>query len=187
MTAKMEVDVKGLDDESEQMFTLYSNQDKKKKYKINKKYLSISKFIQTAIEKDDQCEALSLDIHPDTLPLIIEYFNHQQGKNGTWPKENEALESSDIKVVLSHDEWLSTFLLKQYNESKKDIDGLYELIRVAAYLGIDCLQFNSCATVACICRNKELSVLEELLPIKMPCRSQCMCIETCESKKKQVK
>ena len=152
---KME-DVSSLDeDETDVEITLESKDGKK--FKITKKWASVSNLIKTTTDQDKSAHEVPIPgVQSAVLKLVVEYMNHHQGSEPEIiPKP---LRSKEMKSVCP-DEWDATFIDK-IGEKRQD---LYDLILAANYLDIKALLHLGCAKVASLIKGQPLEKIKEIL------------------------
>ncbi len=148
-----------LDEHIEEFITIISNDNIE--YKVNKKFLSISNFLNTALELENN-KIINVNVNSNILSIILEYINHHQGTPGKIPEQ--PLRSKNLKDLI--DEQDANFINKIGGETENEPEKrkvLYELITACNYLDLKCLLYISCAKIASLIKGEPLEKIKNIL------------------------
>ncbi len=109
-------------------------------FNINKKYVKISKFINTLLLQNKNLQEINIWVETDILDYIIEYMNYRKGDCSLINKTN-----------------LDFFWYNNFMDKIKE-GNLIKLINSADYMNIDCLLHLACKRLVKNIKNKTPSV-----------------------------
>lgn len=173
----------GLDENEEQMFTLYSSYDKSKKFEIRKSYLvNLSHTIKKAVETDKETDDLELDlVDPATLETIIYYLNDvRKGKVVTIGLSDlDLLPPEERKQKIEENEYSKICFSRDMIENLPDLpddvkfidsinkgEQLNNLVNAANYLGIFTLLHLCCMKIASLINGVNIENIKRYLEEK---------------------
>ena len=119
-------DAGGLDDDVE-VLTLKSGGNEPKSFEVDKKDASLSKFVTTILEGDQDATSIEIrQVPPETLEHVITYLKHHKGKEpDPLPCPVRSIHMSQIVSDKWDATWIDAF-------DKKTI---FEIILAANYMG----------------------------------------------------
>lgn len=153
-----EEEVGGLDDEPETELTLVPFEDKKpsaKTFKISKKDASLSKFITTILEGDQNATEININqVNAATLALVVEYLKQHKGVQ---PPEIQCPIRSLKMREITQNEWDADFI------DGKDKKVIFEIILAANYMDIKPLLHLGCAKIATLIKKLDQNEINEII------------------------
>ena len=152
-----------LDTFTPEIITIISND--KVEYNVLKQYLTISNFLNNAVELESEDNNINVDINSSILTNIITYIEHHKGTPGKIPEQ--PLRSKNLKDVI--DEWDAEFINNiSGNEDTDPVkrQALYDLINACNYLDMKCLLHIACAKIASLIKGQPLDKIKDILACK---------------------
>ena len=148
---------------TEEIITIISNDNVE--YNVVKNYLTISNFLNNALELDTEDNKINVDIKSSILTNIITYIEYHKGIPGKIPEQ--PLRSKNLKDVI--DEWDADFI--NNISGKEDTDpvkrqALYDLINACNYLDMKCLLHIGCAKIASLIKGQPIEKIKDILACK---------------------
>ena len=155
MSSKEEV--KGLDEDSDTTKIALKSKDGET-FEVNRKSVSISGLISTALDNDKNATEIPVDLRGDVLRSIVEYMEFHEGTEA--PIIEKPLKSKVMKEVCK--DGRDAIFIDKIGEDKQR---LYDVILGANYLDIKGLLHLGCAKVASLIKGQPIEKIKEILNV----------------------